>query len=40
MDLIQFLKEIKKVNINDKWYIAEITKKSDDLLKVLNIPIT
>lgn len=40
MDLIMFLKEVKKVRINKKWHLAEITKKTSDLLKKLNIHIT
>jgi len=39
-DLISFLIEIKRVKINDKWYTAEITKKTADLLKKLELPIT
>ena len=40
MDLITFFKEVKKVRINDKWYIAEITQKSKSFLDALNIHIT
>jgi len=40
MDLISFLKEIKKVKINDKWYSSEIIKKTEDTLKLLDIHIT
>jgi len=40
MDLIMFLKEIKKVKIDKTWHNAEITKKTEDLLKLLNVPIT
>ncbi|HOV84671.1 MAG TPA: hypothetical protein PLE52_07720 [Paludibacteraceae bacterium] len=39
-DLISFLMEIKRVKINDKWYAAEITKKTSTLLKKLELPIT
>lgn len=39
-DIIAFLKEIKKVKINDKWYLEEITKKTEELLKKIKIPIT
>lgn len=39
-DLIQFLKEVRKVKINDKWYNAEITKKTHDLLNLVGIHIT
>ena len=40
MDFILFLKEIRKVKINKKWYLAEITKKTKDLLETVNIHIT
>ena len=40
MDLIMFLKEIKKVKINNEWYTAEITKKTEELLKIVNVHIT
>lgn len=40
MDLILFLKEVRKVKINDKWYIAEITQKNKILLDSLDIHIT
>ena len=40
MDFVQFLKEIRKVKINDSWHLAEITQKSKDLLVALKIPIT
>ncbi len=40
MDFILFLKEIRKVKINGKWHLAEITKKTEKLLEKLNIPIT
>jgi len=40
MDIILFLKEIKKVKINDSWYLAEITKKTSDLLQILGVHIT
>ncbi|MCX6153801.1 MAG: transposase, partial [Candidatus Kapabacteria bacterium] len=39
-DLISFLKEIRKAKINDIWYLSEFTKKTQDLLQLLNIPIT
>ena len=39
-DLLQFLKEVRKVKINGKWYNEDITKKTKDLLKKLNIHIT
>jgi transposase len=37
MDFLLFLSAIKKVKINDLWYDAEITKKTSDLLRSLNI---
>jgi hypothetical protein len=37
MDFLLFLAEIKKVKINNQWYDAEITKKTTDLLRSLNI---
>jgi hypothetical protein len=40
MDFILFLKEVRKVRINGKWYMAEITNKTQKLLEKLNIPIT
>jgi hypothetical protein len=40
MDIIMLLKEIKKVKINQTWYNTEITKKTKDTLKLLNVPIT
>jgi transposase len=40
MDLLLFLKDIKKVKINDKWHIAEITEKTSDVLDLLNLHIT
>jgi len=40
MDLILFLKEVKKVKINDKWYDAETTAKTLKLLEKLQIHIT
>lgn len=40
MDLIDFLKEIKKVKIENLWVNSEITKKTSDLLEKINIPIT
>ena len=40
MDLIIFLKEIRKVKINDMWYNAEITAKTADLLKKIGVHIT
>ncbi|GMT46130.1 MAG: hypothetical protein IEMM0006_1962 [bacterium] len=40
MDFILFLKEIRKVKMNGKWFLAEITAKTEKLLDKLNIPIT
>ncbi len=40
MDFILFLKEIRKVKINTKWYSAEITAKTQKILDKVNIPIT
>jgi transposase len=40
MDFLKFLSEVKKVKINDKWYLAEITKKNADALKAAGIHIT
>ncbi len=40
MDLILFLKEIRKVKINDQWYNAEITAKTAELLNKIGVPIT
>jgi transposase len=37
--LVQQLSFVKKVKINDEWHNAEITKKSADLFKHLEIPI-
>lgn len=40
MDLILFLKGIRKVKINDKWHNAEITVKTFELINLLGIHIT
>jgi len=40
MDFVLFLKEIRKVKINTKWYSAEITAKTQKILDKVNIPIT
>jgi transposase len=37
MDFLSFLFEIKKVKINNQWYDAEITRKTQELLQTLNI---
>jgi len=39
-DFLIKLKEVRKVKINDKWYLAETTKKTLDLLTNLGINIT
>ena len=39
-DLVKFLKEVKKVKVNDKWYEAEVTAKTTEIINKLNIPIT
>ncbi len=40
MDLVDFLKEIRKVKINNNWYNSEITKKTSDLLENIGVHIT
>lgn len=40
MDLILFLKEVRKVKINEQWHNAEITRKNKELLDLLEIHIT
>jgi len=40
MDFLMFLKEIKKVKINSKWYTTETTNKTNKLLQKINIDIT
>ena len=39
-DIILFLKDFKKIKINDKWINVEITKKNLDLFNKLNLHIT
>jgi hypothetical protein len=39
-DLIKFLKEVKKVKLNKKWYDAEITASTSDITNKLNMPVT
>lgn len=39
-DFLKFLAEVKKVKINDKWYLAEITKKYADIFNATEIHIT
>ncbi len=39
-DFLQMLKEVRKVNIQNKWYNAEIIKRTTDLLEKLELPIT
>jgi len=36
MDLVKFLKEIKKVKLNGQWYNAEITAKTSEIMEKLN----
>ncbi|MDD3688351.1 MAG: hypothetical protein PHE56_16525, partial [Bacteroidales bacterium] len=40
MDLILFLKEIRKVKINDQWHNADITAKTQELLSKIGVHIT
>lgn len=39
-DFLLMLKEIRKVNIQNKWYNAEIIKRTSDLMNKIMIPIT
>lgn len=39
-DFLSHLKYIFKVKINDQWHLSEVTKKTQDLLETLNLPIT
>ncbi|MDR2473483.1 MAG: hypothetical protein LBD53_08005, partial [Tannerella sp.] len=40
-DFLQFLSEVKKVKINDRWHDAECTRKTIDLINKLGLkPIT
>ncbi|MBF0555846.1 MAG: transposase, partial [Nitrospirae bacterium] len=39
-DLLTYLSEIKKVKINDTWYTAEITSKTQKIIDLLDIHIT
>jgi hypothetical protein len=40
-DFLQFLSEVKKVKINDRWYDAECTRKTIDLINKLGLkPVT
>ena len=39
-DLIKFLKEVKKVKLNKKWYDAEVTDSTSDIINKLNMPVT
>jgi len=39
-DLIKFLKEVKKVKLNKKWYDAEVTASTSDIINKLNMPVT
>ena len=40
MDLVKFLKEVKKVRMDGKWFDAEVTAKNTEIIKKLNILIT
>lgn len=40
MDLIKFLKEVKKVKLDGKWFDAEVTAKNAEIINKLNILIT
>lgn len=40
MDFLKFLREIKKVKINENWYLHELTKKYSDILSKAGIHIT
>jgi len=37
LDLVMILSEIKKIKINDNWYLSEITQKTNLILSKLNI---
>ena len=39
LDFVMKLTEIKKINVNDQWYLSETTQKTKDLLKKLKIEI-
>ena len=39
-DLIKFLKEVKKVKLNKKWYDAEVTASNSDIINGLYMPVT
>jgi hypothetical protein len=39
-DFLQMLKEIRKVNIQNKWYNAEVIKRTTDLMEKIGLPIT
>jgi len=38
-DILSFLREVRKIRINDRWFTAEITKKDQKLLEQLNLHI-
>ncbi len=40
MDILRFLKEIKKINIDNTWYNSEITKGYEKIIKLLAVNIT
>lgn len=39
-DFLQMLKEIRKVNIQNKWYNAEVIKRTTDMMEKIGLPIT
>ena len=39
LDLMMKLTEIKKIKINDRWYLSETTQNTNDLLEKLKIDI-
>jgi len=40
MDFLMFLSGVKKVKINNQWHLAEMTKKTEEIILKLNIHIT
>lgn len=40
MDLVKFLKEVKKVKLDGKWLDAEVTAKNSEVINKINTPIT
>ena len=39
-DYIQLLTDVKKIKINDKWYLNEFTQQTQKMIHKLNIKIT